>query len=109
MAQPNAKLGDTGKGNCLAGHPDVKKGVPKPYITTYVEGCDTVFLNNQPLVTISHQGKTDCGHTTTCVAGSDNVFAEHQPVHRIGDDDKINEGDGDDVCVSGSDNVDSGG
>jgi hypothetical protein len=102
-----AKVGDIGSGNCLAGHPDVPVGSPKPYITTYVSGCTTVFTNYMAQTVIGSVGATDCGHTTTAVSGSSTVFAENMAVHRIGDIDVINEGPGDDVCIVGSDNVDN--
>jgi hypothetical protein len=102
-----ARVGDLGSGQCRAGHPGVPVGTPLDYVTTYVSGCETVFTNYLPQTVIGSIGVTDCGHTTTCVSGSETVFAEYMPVHRIGDIDVINEGPGEDICISGSDDVDN--
>lgn len=99
------RVGDLGAGNCRAGHPDVPVGSDKPYTTVHVSGADTVFTNFVPQAILGTIGVTDCGHTTTAVSGSNSVFAEYMPIHRIGDVGVINEGDGEHVVVSGSDDV----
>jgi uncharacterized Zn-binding protein involved in type VI secretion len=100
-----SRVGDLGDGKCLAGHSDVPEGSSKSYVVTHITGADTVFLNNQPMAIVGTIGETDCGHTTTAITGSDNVFAENVPVHRVGDIGVINEGDGEHVVITGSDNV----
>jgi hypothetical protein len=100
-----SRLSDLGAGNCRAGHPDVRKGTNKGYVTMHISGAETVFTNFLPQAIIGTIGTTDCGHTTTAVSGSDTVFAEFMAIHRIGDVGVINEGDGEHVVVSGSDNV----
>lgn len=103
------RIGDLGNGFCYAGHPDVPVGSPKEFVTTFISGATTVFLNNVALVFVTSLGDTDCGHTTTAVAGSTTVYAENQAVHRLGDLGVINEGDGDYTVISASDNVGAGG
>lgn len=100
-----SRLTDLGVGLCRAGHSDVAAGSDKDYVTVHVSGADTVFTNFLPQAIIGTIGVTDCGHTTTAVSGSDSVFAEFMPIHRIGDIGIINEGDGEHVVVSGSDDV----
>lgn len=100
---------DLGQGQCRAGHPDVPEGSPKDYITTFISGADTVFVNNRPMTIIGTIGETDCGHTTTAIAGSDTVFAENVPVHRLTDLGIINEGDGEYTVITSSDDVEAGG
>ena len=100
-----SRVGDLGAGTCLAGHPDVPRGSPKSYVTTHISGAQTVFTNNVPQTIVGTLGVTDCGHTTTAVSGSDSVFAEGQSVHRLGDIGVINEGDGDHIVITASNNV----
>ena len=100
-----SRLTDLGVGVCRAGHPDVPEGSDKDYVTIHVSGADTVFTNFLPQAIIGTIGVTDCGHTTTAVSGSDSVFAEFMPIHRIGDVGIINEGSGEHVVVTGSDDV----
>lgn len=100
-----SRVGDLGEGKCFAGHLDVPRGLPKSYIVTHITGADTVFINNQPMTIVGTIGETDCGHTTTAITGSDTVFAENMPIHRIGDVGAINEGDGDHIVITASDDV----
>jgi uncharacterized Zn-binding protein involved in type VI secretion len=100
-----SRVSDLGAGVCRAGHPDVPVGSNKDYVTVHVSGADTVFTNFLPQAIIGTIGVTDCGHSTTAVSGSDSVFAEFMPIHRIGDVGVINEGEGEHVVVSGSDDV----
>jgi len=100
-----SRVSDLGAGVCRAGHPGVPVGVDIDYITVHISGAETVFTNNLPQAIIGTVGTTDCGHTTTAVSGSDTVFAEHMPIHRIGDVGVINEGSGEHVVISGSDDV----
>ena len=102
-----SRLSDLGVGVCRAGHPDVPEGADKEYTTIHVTGAETVFLNFLPMAILGTIGVTDCGHTTIAVSGSNNVFAEFMPVHRIGDVGIINEGSGEHVVVTGSDDVDN--
>lgn len=99
---------DLGEGFCKAGHPGFPVGVPKAFVTTFMGGAETVFLNNKNLVIVTTIGQTDCGHTTTAMSGSGTVFAENQPVHRLNDLGIINEGEGDYTVISSSDDVDAG-
>jgi hypothetical protein len=103
------RLNDLGQGNCYVGHPDVPPGSPKPFITTFIKGADTVFLNNEPIIIIGSLGVTDCGHTTMAVSGSSSVFAENMAVHRLNDIGVINEGSGEYYVISDSDDVAAGG
>lgn len=100
-----SRVGDLGSGTCRAGHPGKPVGVPVDYVTVHISGADTVFTNFVPQAIIGTIGTTDCGHTTTAISGSDTVFAEFMPIHRIGDIGVINEGDGEHVVVTGSDDV----
>lgn len=101
---PNvSRTQDLGHGFCKAGHPGIEKGIPVEFITTYVQGADTVFMNNNPVTIVGSIGVTDCGHTTTAVSGSGTVFAENMPVHRLSDVGVINEGDGEYESIVGSD------
>ena len=104
-----ARIGDLGHGYCKAGHVDVPKGSPKEFVTTFISGTTSVFLNNKPLAFVTSLGDTDCGHTTTAMSGSATVFAENQAVHRLNDLGIINEGDGDYIVISASDDASSGG
>ena len=103
-----SRVGDLGSGECLAGHPDVPKGSPKPYITTHITGASTVFTNNSPQAVVGSIGSTDCGHTTMAITGSATVFAEFMAIHRVGDVGAINEGDGTHIVITGSDSVSAG-
>jgi hypothetical protein len=100
-----SRVSDLGAGVCRAGHPGVPVGSNKDYTTVHVSGAETVFTNFLPQAIIGTIGSTDCGHTTTAVSGSDSVFAEFMPIHRIGDIGVINEGDGEHVVITGSDDV----
>jgi hypothetical protein len=100
---------DLGTGQCKAGHPDVPRGQPKDFVTEFVTGATTVFLNNRPMTIVGSIGVTDCGHSTMAVSGSGTVFAENMAVHRLNDVGVINEGDGEYVTVSSSDNANAGG
>jgi uncharacterized Zn-binding protein involved in type VI secretion len=105
-----ARVGDIGVGKCRAGHPGFPVGTPKDFVTTFITGASTVFLNNVPMAVISDTiGETDCGHTTTAISGSSTVFAENKPVHRLSDLGIINEGAGEYEVISNSDNVEGGG
>lgn len=104
-----SRVNDLGEGVCRAGHPGVPVGSDKQYVTIHISGAETVFTNFIPQTIVGSIGETDCGHTTTAVSGSDTVFAEFMPIHRIGDLGVINEGDGEHVVVSGSDNTSAGG
>ena len=99
------RVGDLGSGVCRAGHPGVPVGVGIDYITVHISGAETVFTNGVPQAIIGTIGSTDCGHTTTAVSGSQTVFAEFMAIHRVGDIGVINEGDGEHVVISGSDDV----
>jgi hypothetical protein len=100
---------DLGIGQCKAGHPGIPRGVPKEFVTSFMTGASTVFLNNKPMVIVGSLGETDCGHTTTAVSGSSTVFAENKAVHRLTDVGIINEGDGEYLVVSTSDTTKAGG
>jgi hypothetical protein len=100
---------DLGTGQCRAGHPGVPRGVPKDFTVQFISGANTVFLNNRPMTIIGSLGETDCGHTTTAVSGSGTVFAENMAVHRLNDVGIINEGPGEYVSITASDNADAGG
>jgi hypothetical protein len=90
------RVGDLGAGVCLA-HP-----VPVGYVTVHISGAETVFVNGVPMAILGTIGSTSCGHTTMAVSGSSTVFAEYMAVHRIGDIGVINEGGGEHVVISGS-------
>jgi uncharacterized Zn-binding protein involved in type VI secretion len=102
-----SRVNDLGHGYCKAGHPDVPRGSPKEYTTIHITGAQTVFTNHLPQTIVGTIGETSCGHTTTAITGSDTVFAEFMPVHRIGDIGVINEGDGEHVVITASDNVEN--
>jgi uncharacterized Zn-binding protein involved in type VI secretion len=99
------RVGDLCEGECRAGHPDVQIGLPKKFVAVYISGAGSVFINGTPQAIVGSLGETDCGHTITAIGGSDSVFAENQPIYRIGDLGAINEGEGECVAISGSDNV----
>jgi hypothetical protein len=103
-----SRLNDLGHGFCKAGHPGFPVGTPKEFVTTFISGASTVFLNNKPLVIVGSLGDADCGHTTTAMSGSNGVFAENQPVHRTGDLGIINEGEGEYSVISASDDAEAG-
>lgn len=103
--KPVARIGDTGKGECIKGHEDIKKGDPKPYITTFVTGSPDVYVNNKPIVRIGDIGDTDCGHKTKSATGSGTVYINNRFVHRIGDVGKILDEGKTYKVVTGSDNV----
>lgn len=100
---------DLGTGQCKAGHSDVPRGQPKEFVTSFLTGASTVFLNNKPMTFVGSLGETDCGHTTTAISGSGTVFAENMAVHRLNDIGIINEGDGEYASVSASDDTKAGG
>ena len=105
-----ARVGDLGHGFCKAGHPGIPVGVPKEFVTTFISGANSVFLNNKPVaITNVTLGDTDCGHTTTALAGSGTVFVENQPIHRLNDLGIINEGEGEYNVISTSDDGEAGG
>jgi uncharacterized Zn-binding protein involved in type VI secretion len=87
--KPAARIGDQGKGDCLVGHADIKKGDPKPFTTTFVTGSDNVFVNSRAVVRIGDIGKTDCGHETKAATGSGTVYVNNRFVHRLGDIGKV--------------------
>lgn len=100
-----ARVTDIGHGECYAGHDDVPEGEPKEFVTTFVTGAATVFMNNKPVALVGSVGYTDCGHTTTALTGSNTVFVEGKAIHQKGDIGTINEGDGVYHCVSASPDV----
>jgi hypothetical protein len=102
-----SRVNDLGEGLCRAGHPGVPVGSPKSYITTHVTGAETVFINNLSQAIVGTIGITDCGHTTTAITGSDTVFAEYSPIHRLGDLGIINEGSGEHVVITASEDVEN--
>ena len=103
-----SRIGDLGHGFCKAGHPGVPVGVPVEFVTNFISGASTVFLNNKPLTVVGSLGETDCGHTTAAMSGSGTVFAENKPVHRMNDLGIINEGEGDYTVISSSSDADAG-
>lgn len=85
-----SRVTDLGESTCpTTGHGN--------YVTTYISGADTVFINNLQVVRISDLGSQSCGHTSTALTGSGSVFAENLPVHRMTD---IGEGGGGDIYTS---------
>lgn len=105
-----ARVGDLGHGFCKAGHPGFPVGVEKEFVTTFISGANSVFLNNKPVAIANVTlGDADCGHTTTAMSGSATVFAENKPVHRLNDLGIINEGEGEYNVISTSDNAGAGG
>lgn len=103
-----AKVGDLGHGYCKAGHPDVEVGQPKEFVTTFVNGATSVFLNGVPVAVVTTIGDSDCGHTTTAISGSGSVFAENLAVHRLNDIGVINEGEGEYVVITSSNDTEAG-
>jgi uncharacterized Zn-binding protein involved in type VI secretion len=91
-----SRVGDLGSGVCP------NHVVPVSYITTHISGASTVFVNGAPMAILGTIGTTSCGHTTMAVSGAGSVFAEYMPVHRVGDIGVINEGGGQHVVISGS-------
>ena len=92
-----SRLGDLGEGSCPATDHD-------DYITQYITGASTVFINNLPATKLGSLGDQSCGHVSMALTGSPSVFVENVPVHRVGD---IGEGGAGGVYVgiSGSSNV----
>jgi hypothetical protein len=100
-----ARLGDICDGECRVGHVDVEEGEPKKFVAVFISGAETVFTNHIPQIIVGSLGEADCGHTISAIAGSDTVFAEFMPIHRIGDLIVVNEGEGEGVSISSSDDV----
>jgi uncharacterized Zn-binding protein involved in type VI secretion len=99
------RLGDICDGECRVGHVDVEEGKPKKFVAVFISGAETVFVNHVPQVIVGSLGEADCGHTISAIAGSDSVFAEHQPICRVGDLIAVNEGEGEGVSISSSEDV----
>lgn len=104
-----ARIQDLGHGECKAGHPGIPVGVPKEFVTTFMTGANSVFINGKNMAVVGSTGETDCGHTTTAISGSATVFAENVPIHRLNDIGIINEGEGDYFVISSADNEYAGG
>ncbi len=106
---------DIGEGTCPTKLPNsvTEHG---DYLTTFVTGASTVFVNNQAQAIVGTKGTQDSNceahagdHPTgdnisTALTGSATVFVENQPIHRIGD---TGEAAGGDIYTSltGSPNV----
>jgi uncharacterized Zn-binding protein involved in type VI secretion len=104
MSKFTARIGDQGKGDCLNGHSDIKRGERKPFTTTFVTGSDNVFVNYRPVVRIGDIGDTDCGHETKAATGSGTVYVNNRFVHRLGDIGKVlDDGDTYEVITGSSD------
>lgn len=99
---PISIVGDLGNGTCY------EHDSPTEFITTYISGADSVYINNQPATIIGTIGDADCGHSTIAVSGSGTVFIENMAVHRLGDVGAILDGAGEYVSLIGSDDVFAG-
>jgi uncharacterized Zn-binding protein involved in type VI secretion len=91
-----SRITDLGEGTCAIDGLD--------YITTFVSGATSVFINGLPVAIISTLGDQDCGHVSVASTGSSNVFVEGMAVHRIAD---TGLGEGEDIytVITGSPDV----
>ena len=92
-----ATVGCIGVGTC----PKHKK--PRPYVTTFISGANTVLVNGQPVAVAGvTMGVSSCGHPTIAITGAPTHFAEGAPLHRVGD---MGQNFGPYIVTTGSPNV----
>ena len=92
-----ATVGCIGVGTC----PKHKK--PRPYVTTFISGANTVSANGLPVAVAGvTMGVSSCGHPTIAVTGTPTHRVEGLPLHRVGD---MGQNFGPYIVTTGSPNV----